>query len=546
MPFSSNSAIASEGDCPVSLDELVSSRQRSGRPVAPPTSEYFDSTTLETSAVHPSEQSGTWSETCPTGSTFATTISSVSTKACLSPVPRANSLASSSMISVVIEGVGTGSTELVIRGAADDFSKTEEAILHVRDRILLARGFNPDHFYGVQANVTIEAMGQSGVYRMPLDPEDLNNAVQKLKNGFYCFFDILAHFPSIGQSNGTAFDHYCDPASVSTTESTTQSDTTNLSQLALSSAIGPPHFRFPSRHIPPFIESPTLGHPAEGGFSQVFKATCTEADWVRSWGHRSSAVTDRVPTFFAVKRLHSHNEAEFRKEVEMLKTFGHRPHQHLIKLHASYEWRGNYHLVFPWADGNLIDYWKSHPASAILSQSDAMMNANWFSKHCLGLAEALHLIHFPSDNLIHHGAESASASPCSVMAGNNGCSSSGGLFGRHGDLKPDNILCFKSHGNPWNGVGRDVLKISDFGLAEFTNPGRHDYQAGPQRRGGTETYGAPELRYHSLGHRLTSAYDIWSLGCVFLEFSCWLIGGMEEVQTFKKSRYVTPTLECRS
>lgn len=345
--------------------------------------------------------------------------------------------------------------------------------------------------------------------------------------------------PPIGQPNSMSLDHHCDPASVSTVESPTQSDTTNLFQLALSSAIGPPHFRFPSRNIPPFIESPSPGHSLKGGFSQVFKATCTEADWVRSWGHSASAVTDQLPTSFAVKRLHSQNEAAFRKEVEMLKAFGHRPHQHLIKLHASYEWRGNYHLVFPWADGNLLDYWKSHPASAMASQSDTMATAGWVSKQCLGVAEALLLIHGPSNDSNDPGAESAPASPRNVVAGNRGYLSSHQSHGKHGDIKPENILWFK---HPENEPGRDVLKISDFGLAEFTSSSRHDYQGAPGRRGGTETYGAPELRYHSLGHRLTSAYDIWSLGCVFLEFACWLIGGTEEIQAFKNSRYVIPFL----
>lgn len=44
------------------------------------------------------------------------------------------------------------------------------------------------------------------------------------------------------------------------------------------------------------------------------------------------------------------------------------------------------------------------------------------------------------------------------------------------------------------------------------------------RIGGTRTYHAPEVAFMS-GRHVTQQYDIWSLGCVFLEcISCHLVG----------------------
>ncbi|ROV92902.1 hypothetical protein VSDG_06365 [Cytospora chrysosperma] len=99
--------------------------------------------------------------------------------------------------------------------------------------------------------------------------------------------------------------------------------------------------------------------------------------------------------------------------------------------------------------------------------------------------------------------------------------------GRHGDIKPQNILWFKQDKNQYGG---GVLKISDFGLTTF-------HSALTTKVGNvvpvTLSYAAPERVIDS---DLSRPFDIWSLGCVYLEFITWLLLGPEQVEEFKKRR----------
>ncbi|KAH6668556.1 hypothetical protein F5X68DRAFT_216395 [Plectosphaerella plurivora] len=54
--------------------------------------------------------------------------------------------------------------------------------------------------------------------------------------------------------------------------------------------------------------------------------------------------------------------------------------------------------------------------------------------------------------------------------------------------------------------------------------------------GRTPTYRAPEFDYED---RITHLSDMWSFGCVFLEFTSWLLLGNTAVESFTISRVAT-------
>lgn len=211
---------------------------------------------------------------------------------------------------------------------------------------------------------------------------------------------------------------------------------------------------------------------------------------------------------FAVKSLikeagrNERREDDFKREVEALRRLN--GQSHIISLLATYEHKDQMVMIFPWADANLRDFWKSNPVPRSLISEET--NA-WMSDQILGLAKALQLIHKGG---VGTGRET------------------GRRYGRHGDLKPENILWFKSEGEPHlNGV----LKIADFGAAEFI-----DTASGIKAkdvRTISETYKAPEIDTDDYVHQ---EYDVWSFGCLLLEFAVWFLQGWQGITEFSDAR----------
>jgi serine/threonine protein kinase len=128
----------------------------------------------------------------------------------------------------------------------------------------------------------------------------------------------------------------------------------------------------------------------------------------------------------------------------------------------------------------------------------------WFIQQCLGLVQGLSRVH----RLTTEVSEEKGSSKPEIE------------FGRHGDIKPENILLFSDHAHPND---RGTLVVSDFGLTRF-----HRSSGGQHREKRiTPTYRAPE---YDLNRGVTTrAYDIWSLGCLFLEFATWMLTGASGV-----------------
>ncbi|KAM7214155.1 Protein kinase-like domain containing protein [Rhypophila decipiens] len=212
---------------------------------------------------------------------------------------------------------------------------------------------------------------------------------------------------------------------------------------------------------------------------------------------------------YAIKQIHDNEDAAdlFAAEVAALKRLANCSTQRVIQLLATYEYRGRYHLIFLWADGNLLDMWENSSPPPTITTSVGI----WLADEILGVVEGLQTIQAPHGDLELEKF-------------------------RHGDLKPENILCF-SPTVPDKQWGRS-LKIADLGLAKVHIDG---LQKGTKARtvAHTPTYRPPEC---DIGDQLvTERYDTWSLGCVFLEFMTWILGGCESLLEFENLRVQNDT-----
>lgn len=220
------------------------------------------------------------------------------------------------------------------------------------------------------------------------------------------------------------------------------------------------------------------------------------------------AVTDylmqRCKDHYAVKRFTA-DSATFKRERDALVRFSHpnTGHESLIQLLYSYELRSTKYLIFPCAEGDLEYHWANH-GSDPRSQVDLI----WMLQECHGIACGLAKVHdhasWPVGN-----PESGSQNK-----------------GRHGDIKPKNILFFRDEeASP----GR--LVVADFTLMRF-----HSSNADTTRIRNVDysrTYLPPEM-VASRGAQVSQRYDIWTLGCVFLELITWHLLGSAAIRPKKE------------
>ncbi|KAL8376853.1 hypothetical protein RB595_007807 [Gaeumannomyces hyphopodioides] len=286
-----------------------------------------------------------------------------------------------------------------------------------------------------------------------------------------------------------------------------------------------PPLQFPNTEVSdPGAEAET---EVNGGFSTVFRVKFHPDH------HDFGPESERSNLVHALKKLHSPNKPAFHREVEALKRFSHSDDRHLIKLLWTYEWRGSFYLVFPCADGNLWDFTKRYADGPELTQTrPRKVWVRWLAEQCYGVAAALSRIHgadLSSPNGSKASGSSAKLSPLQTLA-----DTTGGKYGRHGDLKPENILWFSADNTT---AGRDqtigVLQVSDFGLSDFHS--RYSKSGIPANQFLLSgTYQAPESL---VSNSLAQSYDIWTLGCVYVQFISWFLLGHEKTKVeFSKKR----------
>ncbi|GAB1315706.1 Kinase-like domain-containing protein [Madurella fahalii] len=225
-------------------------------------------------------------------------------------------------------------------------------------------------------------------------------------------------------------------------------------------------------------------------------------------GHYNFSVIKQHVATFAVKKLKADNEVAFNQEVAMLRNLGGR-RPHTVKLLATFRHGRTYSLLFPWAECDLLAYWHRDLGQGITSPLIA-----WAASQCRGLVSALEWIHNPGDSVLDTNKNE--------------------LFGRHGDIKPENILWYKEDADGPHTLASGQLVFSDFGLSSLNHKDtRSNIHNGDILC--TTTYAPPESILRD--EKISRAIDIWSLGCVFLEFVTWIIGGPALVDKFQANRF---------
>lgn len=149
--------------------------------------------------------------------------------------------------------------------------------------------------------------------------------------------------------------------------------------------------------------------------------------------------------------------------------------------------------MFVWADGgDLRKFWYEFE-----NPTCSMSTIEWALGQILGLADALDKWHNHSQ-----------------------------INCRHGDLKPENIVRTLHENN----LG--TLLISDLGLAKIHSLPTRQRRVPSLSGGGTLRYRSPEMKLEG-GAKISRSYDMWSFGCVILEFIIWLLYGKEALGRFE-------------
>lgn len=187
-------------------------------------------------------------------------------------------------------------------------------------------------------------------------------------------------------------------------------------------------------------------------------------------------------------------------------------HDRIVPLLSAFQNRDAFFLLFPWASGqDLHTLWDMYP-KAPSSDFGNRFSEKWLLDECLGIAGAVATIH-----------------------GLHGHSHPDFVAQIHADIKPENILCFESP-NPRESPF--ILKLADLGEASVIKQ-RKDSQ-GKTSQGAraihTATYRPPEYDLQDLPNVVTLTYDVWCLGCFFLDFITWFLMGAQGVDHFQEAR----------
>lgn len=241
----------------------------------------------------------------------------------------------------------------------------------------------------------------------------------------------------------------------------------------------------------PFIKTDMI---ASGAFGTV---SCVEIHRDHEQFEKFESPTNEKGRVYALKQfsqVKAHdNRRAFDRELAVLRSLRSSGHDHIMGYWASFEQQGRYSIIFPLAEENLRQFWANTTPSSVTS--------HWYLQQMTGIATAL--------DYLHNDLLAQDSSP---------------LSGYHHDIKPENILVFV------DGSSAHRFKISDFG-ASYLYPKESRQELPPHP--GLGTYEPPECQ---LDLPQSQAYDVWSLGCIFLECLTWLMKGSSAIEDFAEDR----------
>lgn len=175
-------------------------------------------------------------------------------------------------------------------------------------------------------------------------------------------------------------------------------------------------------------------------------------------------------------------ERFYDKEKNTLKEMRDLNHPHLIRAVAAYQRGYSRCFIFPWAEGgDLRSLWRK---DATRLDGNLIL---WALGQMEGITGGILELHRKKM--------------------------------RHGDLKPENILRFMSTRAP-DDLG--TLVVADVGLTKYHPEYTRERNIATTTRHGSRMYEPPDVLTTNPTSR---RYDVWSLGCVFLEFVIWLLYG---------------------
>ncbi|KAI3547717.1 serine/threonine protein kinase [Colletotrichum abscissum] len=184
-------------------------------------------------------------------------------------------------------------------------------------------------------------------------------------------------------------------------------------------------------------------------------------------------------------------------------------HPNVVAFLTAFEHRDAFYIVLPWAQGgNLRQFWDEYSlvgAQEGISSFAPWYSMDWMADQCYNLADAIATIH-------GHRSELGGFALQPQL---------------HQDIKPENVVCFADFvgGRPlW------ILKIIDFGLALPVVDGYVRRNSVVQ----IKTYRPPEEAFpHSM---IGTSWDVWCLGCLYLEFAIWALNGSIGIDDFQAER----------